>query len=146
VATVPQRFFAGFTALSVLIMSINCTCAGTMQFSDGKQCPSHIHSCCCQRSGQEHHEKKGGGRHSDKESYPCDGGCEHCRKAVINDNTASRDLSSLSVLTWASAFFAAVPFDISLTRDLFRSSPFLRDLPPPVVSPTLLSLGCALNT
>ena len=147
-----QRILAVLTAAAVLLMSIDCACAGGMSStwpSDGTPVAAGAGqmACCAHHAGMAHHcshEHDGAKRH---QPNPCKGQCEHCGQTVMNDSVAPPSLG-LSLLSHA--FSIVLSIDVSpqlgTVDSTFRSSaPIAADLPPPLTSPTLLSQHCALT-
>ena len=80
-----QRIFASFTAVAVLVMSIDCACASGM--SSMKQVggataerDAGAMPCCAHREGAAHHCKHQNGDGHKHQPNPCDGACEHCAR------------------------------------------------------------------
>lgn len=146
-ACFPRRILAVFTALCVLVMGAHCTCAGVFPVRPGGDCTAHSHACCSEediRTAEASHQHRRVCRKSDHHSsQPCDSRCGHCQQSVTDD-APSKGVSLLSVSAWT--LVATVPAAPFLSQSPVASPRFPGDLPPPVASPTLLSLCCALNT
>ena len=142
------RIFAAFTALAVLLASVNCVCAkalsgftgasvigecGAHSCSDGQGEADEDHHC----SDAEHNQKDSRSNHSN----PCDRSCNHCGQTVIDDNVVAKDLSPLA---------SATPFAAALTTlqpsfaTVLNARSVTGDVQPTTLSPTLLNLHCAL--
>ena len=144
-----RRILASLLALAVVLTGIDCPCVKAippaMQSAATNPPIEDDAMPCCM-----HHDvggSCGGARHAAlplRGQPPCGGACERCGKAVINDTV---------IAAAHGASFVPHPFFAPLA-----SEPRLRpadephphrlsvraDLPPPLTSPSLLSLHCAL--
>lgn len=131
-AELSRRVVASLTAASVLLMTLYCACGSTTTQS-ARAKPTR--PCCAQRSAQR-------SQHSPADQHG-EGTCQHCKSSVTVDKPESNHA--------ASAFDQCCAVELS---DSLVMEPFARgnrpvmatDLPPPLISVTLLSLSCELNT
>ena len=144
-----QRILALFTAAAVLLMSIDCACAGGMSAmtptskidrgADAQPMP------CCAHHGADHHCSHDHDAVPPHHPDPCKGSCEHCGQTVMND-TVGPPSHSLALVSFVSPAVADLDSSIrGIDLSARSSAPIPEDLPPPVTSPTLLSLHCALT-
>ena len=145
----PHRLINLLTAVAVLVMGMDCACAGQMR-STGREVESasgEVMPCCAHHHDVKTHcphQHRGPEKHK---SSPCGSACEHCGQTVMNDTVAPPSHASSLVSHPFSPFQAAGltlgnwGLDLS-PRGLIRD---FADLPPPLTSPTLLSLHCALR-
>ena len=142
-----QRILAAVTAMAVLVMSVDCACAGPMSWMT-RECGANAGDvgaampCCSHHKGAAHHCKQQRGETPRHDPKPCNGACEHCGQTVINDTVAPASVG-VSHLPHGFVPVVATPPAALCAADFLRqrSVPILADLPP---LPTLLSLHCAL--
>lgn len=150
--SVTQRVISSITAALVLVTSLSCMCRGALfpSFSSSceKQRDASTGMSCCVRSHEIDND------HGDEhESSPCrhDGSgdheqsCNHCQSSLTVESSPAKNLSHLFQFSLCPLNFAA---DGTSLTTVVQANPhqFLSGLSPPVGPPTLLSLGCALNT
>jgi hypothetical protein len=101
--------------------------------------------CCAHHHGADHHCSHEHGKSPKSQPNPCKGQCEHCGQTVMNDTVAATP-HTLALLSWISPI-AADGSSALCGLDLSPRSTALipADLPPPLTSPTLLNLHCALT-
>ena len=145
-----QRILVFFTAVAVLVMNVECACAGGMSAmgpasridsgADAKPMP-----CCAHHHGAAHHCSHEHDATPQHQPNPCNGSCEHCGQTVIDDTVAA-PTHSLSLLTFVSPIAANVAVMVcGIVLSPPSLAPIPADLPPPLTSTTLLSLHCALT-
>lgn len=139
-----SRIIAAFTATAVLFMGINCACTVGMRIS--RTSDAIAMPCCMQHQGALHHccQQDGVCRH--RLPNPCGGTCQHCGQVVMNDAVAAPS-HRISPGSCPSRPLPTTNLPILSSWDgHLPSSAWTRaDLPPPLTSPTLLSLYCALT-
>ena len=146
-----RRIFAVVTAVAVLVMSIDCACAGGMTSmrqagqAAGEQ-NAEVMPCCAHHGGAAHHcNHPSAGAHKHQPN-PCNGACEHCGQTVMNDTVVAPSHGASFFLCAVGPILAIEPATFCASDfDLHRPSLTSADLPPPVTAPTLLSLHCALT-
>ena len=147
---ITQRLISCLTAAVVLLTSLNCMCAGAPFSVSGSGCheerEAQATKQCCGHDGDHdsHHEER---------SSPCkhdgsgdhDHSCNHCQGSLVAESPSVQHFSHLFDLS-----LHAPAFDTNGINLFASIAPgthhFIGDIPPPVGPPTLLSLGCALNT
>lgn len=147
-----QRILAAVTAIAVLTMSIDCACAGGMSLMKQAGDPvaeanTEAMPCCAYHGDVADHCQD---QHRDAHKHqpnPCSGTCDHCGQTVMNDAVPMPSHGS-SLLRHAFLPILAINHAGHHASDAHPDHPsvFGADLPPPVTSPTLLSLHCALTT
>lgn len=130
----------------VLLMTINCTCGNAIAaFVDfGADSAETDHGCCAAKgnaAGSDHRAPSKDKQHSHNES------CQHCQPTTVPEPAVVKHAISVFSYEWTPTVdvivtAAAVRIFIPGTNPWHQAS----GLPPPVGPPTLLSLGCALNT
>jgi hypothetical protein len=140
-----RRVVASVTAALVFITTINCVCQGALlpRADDDCQHEKLAARPCCEHEHEHHHHGESPCKHDGSQDH--DPACIHCQATVVTEAPAQTSF----VHTFALSFdLPACGFDIlaPLTDLRLHAHYFVDDLPPPLSSPTLLSLGCALNT
>jgi hypothetical protein len=126
----------------VLLMTINCTCGNAIAAfaSSGDS----DHACC--REGSDADADHDHNLPSDQHRHEHDRTCQHCQPTSIAEPSVTKYHLGVINHAWIAIFNIAATN--SLHGSLLDVDPWHQStgLPPPVGPPTLLSLGCALNT
>ena len=146
-----QRTLICLTALSVLLMmSVECSCAGTMLSFQGNGGAGNIGAKTCSHATHHCHGHKDCGlisaadaHHPQSPTVPCNRSCGHCQQSLVNEGTTGVDLRLDGLSAGLPAFLFAYKVDSFTSALLHISSIVLSGLSPPHGPPTLLNLRCA---
>lgn len=137
-----QRLFASFTAVVILVTSVNCWC-GASQAVDDACCRqgSQTRSCCSgdDDCGQPDADHCPG--HNGKEPHHC---CQHCQGTLVSESSAAQHLSTPFDYCVLHASLGTPNLQSRAIVQL-QSSHHFTDPPPLCGPPTLLRLHCALT-
>ena len=140
-----RRIVASVTAALVFITTINCVCQGALLPRADSDCQHEKLAAkpCCEHEHEHHHHDGPPCKHDGSQDH--DPVCIHCQGTVVTEAPAPPSFVHAFALSFD---LPACGFDIltPLTDLRLHAHYFAGDLPPPLTSPTLLSLGCALNT
>jgi len=146
-----RRISAVIAALAVFVMSIDCACAGGMssikqEGSANAGNAARAMPCCAHHEGAARHCKRQSRDAPEHQPKPCSGACEHCGQTVVNDTVAAPSHGASFLLHAFVPILAIEPAGPRASAlHVQCSAPASADLPPPITSPTLLSLHCALT-
>lgn len=141
-----QRIMASLAALGMLLMGIECSCAGTMPGSMPKRqnVAADVMPCCAHHGGLMH---RCGMHHQHKHSVPVPGDCTHCGQSLLTDSSTTPQsvLAACATLVPFTAFaLGSTAWGVGGGNEFAFCPNGDRSIPPLIGHPTLLSLHCAL--